>query len=66
MFTIMSMSGDEEPTQAQKDAIELVTAHVDAARKVGDGRFGPGQGLTLVHFSAQRERFVLDRGCAFV
>jgi hypothetical protein len=23
-----------------------------------------GQGLTLVHFSAQLERFVWDRGCA--
>jgi len=25
---------------------------------------GGGQGLTLVHFSAQLERFVWDRGCA--
>ena len=25
---------------------------------------GEGQGLTLVHFSAQLERFVWDRGCA--
>jgi hypothetical protein len=25
---------------------------------------GPDQGLTLVHFSAQLERFVWDRGCA--
>jgi len=24
---------------------------------------GNGQGLTLVHFSAQRQRFVWDRGC---
>jgi len=23
-----------------------------------------GQGLTLVHFSAKLERFVLDRGCS--
>jgi hypothetical protein len=25
---------------------------------------GRGQGLTLVHFSAQLERFLWDRGCA--
>jgi DNA polymerase sigma len=25
---------------------------------------GGGQGLTLVHFSAQLERFLWDRGCA--
>jgi hypothetical protein len=43
MFTVMSMVGDEEPTQAQKDAIELVNAHVEDARKVGDGSFGPGE-----------------------
>jgi len=24
---------------------------------------GAGQGLTLVHFSAQRKRFLWDRGC---
>jgi len=24
---------------------------------------GTGQGLTLVHFSAQRKRFLRDRGC---
>ena len=44
MFTLMSM--EAEPTQAQKDAIELVKAHVEDARKVGDGsfecHFGPG------------------------
>jgi len=33
------MKRDEEPTQAQKDAIELVKAHVEDARKVGDGSF---------------------------
>jgi hypothetical protein len=27
-------------------------------------RVGGGQGLTLVHFSAQRKRFAWDRGCA--
>ena len=26
---------------------------------------GVGQGLTLVHFSAQLERFLWDRGCAY-
>jgi hypothetical protein len=38
----------------------------------GGGKWRPyhlvplGQGLTLVHFSAQLERFVWDRGCATV
>ena len=29
-----------------------------------DSEGGMGQGLTLVHFSAQHERFLWDRGCA--
>jgi hypothetical protein len=40
-----------------------------AGRGVSGDRHHPlpppsGQGLTLVHFSAQVERFVCDRGCA--
>jgi hypothetical protein len=30
----------------------------------GTGITGAGQGLTLVHFSAQLERFLWDRGCS--
>jgi len=30
----------------------------------GSGRCALSQGLTLVNFSAQLERFVWDRGCA--
>jgi hypothetical protein len=33
------------------------------ARRAGMVRSAPVQGLTLVHFSAQRERFLCDRGC---
>jgi len=32
---------------------------------VDGGSGGNGRGLTLVHFSAQLERFVWDRGCAW-
>ena len=39
MFTILS----RELTQAQKDAIELVKAHVEDAKRVGDGPFGTGE-----------------------
>jgi len=35
-------------------------AEVRAGRSAGR----VGQGLTLVHFSSQLERFVWDRGCA--
>jgi hypothetical protein len=39
--------------------------HAAAAdRSRGAWRKRPRQGLTLVHFSAQLERFVWDRGCA--
>jgi len=36
-------------------------AAADWYRRAGDA--GHGQGLTLVHFSAQRKRFLWDRGC---
>jgi len=40
-------------------------ARANNARSVGSDRSSTSfQGLTLVHFSAQAERFAWDRGCA--
>jgi len=54
--------------------IAHVRAHLEHLRDTSTGRntltaaqalsVRPHQGLTLVHFSAQLERFVWDRGCA--
>jgi hypothetical protein len=44
----------------------LPLALIDRATHVGSGAGSSAtsvQGLTLVHFMAQRKRFLLDRGC---
>jgi len=55
--------------EARAQGLEVVTllGHTEEVRSCAwspDGaQLASGQGLTLVHFSAQRKRFMWDRGC---
>jgi len=57
----LSWNGDECKPLPDRSAARVAGP---AGPPAGAGAWAVGQGLTLVHFSAQLERFVWDRGCA--
>ena len=58
-------SASERRAPAAAVTSAVVTRHYGGAiAEHSSPASGSGQGLTLVHFSAQLERFVWDRGCA--
>jgi hypothetical protein len=57
-------SGDRAGNSGGGGAVVDVAAADNGNGKGAAEAAAAGQGLTLVHFSAQLERFVWDRGCA--
>jgi hypothetical protein len=78
-MVILETDMGDEANDMGDERIDTVISHIDMgylvtlalsyrALSVGElwtagPGVGIGQGLTLVHFSAQRKRFLWDRGC---
>ena len=61
LYTLYIRPRAEEVVQCKDPALRSISIHT--ARPASTS-FASRQGLTLVQFSAQLERFVWDRGCA--
>jgi len=52
-----------EPNAKARKLVTLVMVMLRPARSTANLQRASMQGLTIVHFSVQRERFLWDRGC---
>ena len=60
--TVVPAAVTPTPATAVTPAPAAATAAAAAAAEEGDERAARGQGITLVHFSAQLKRILWDRG----
>jgi len=64
VYSVRKVDAGRELSPAAQVGSRLEGASVRPLRIPAAARAPVSQGLTLVHFSAQLERFLWDRGCA--